>query len=158
MAKVDVEVIMDAIGSELVNQLNTRIAAMNTEKGGTALPTVDNNAYFQQTLDDRVANYDPFLVYGVTSVETRQEIDSASWEDFTISVNICFHRQVKDLTTAKMAYRYNRILKELFSQAWDRIKPGFKFYVTSIEPVPFTLADSSRAYMATGVDLRIGLG
>ncbi len=60
----DLENLLDDVKGIMTTNLNTKISAINSEKGdSTTLLTVDNSAYFLQELDNTSVNYNPFVFY-----------------------------------------------------------------------------------------------
>jgi hypothetical protein len=69
--KYDLENLLDDIETVLKTNLNTKITQLNTEKSDAiVLRSVPSQAYFFETLDQRVANYNPFILYGIEEIET----------------------------------------------------------------------------------------
>lgn len=155
---IDIESILSDIETHLKANLNTRIAALNTEKNDSiVLKTVSDNAYFFQTLNDSLANYNPFLFYGLANV-AGEGIGPGVVKTLTIQVIICIEDRGEDLFIGKRMLRYSRVLEDLFNSGWAKIKPYSTFKINSLVPVALTLMNSQHPYRAVGIDLITTLG
>lgn len=155
---LDVELMLDKVKTILQAELNTRILAINSQKNdGITLKQIDSDAYFLQSLDDGTANFDPYLFYGVDSVESIP-IGPAVLKKYTLQVVIVLADDKSDLFVAKKLFRYNRVLEELFNEKWRDVFKGVDVMVEALQPVAFSVVDSSNVYRAIGVDLKVTLG
>lgn len=138
--------------------LNSKITALNSEKGDAPqLLTLDSNAFFFQTMNDAVANFDPFVFYGISDVES-VATGPGIIERYLIDLIVVVVDTAQDLLIGKRLLRYNRAFKELLTSNYDKIGDGKKIKVTSLVPVSFKLANSSNEYRAIGVTLEVHFG
>lgn len=157
MAKYDIENLLADIQAFLQSNLNAKLSAISAEKAdGVNLPLIDSNAYFLQTFNDKNASYDPFVFYGIDKVEGDASGPYAS-RNYKLNVIIIASDQGQDLSMPKRMLRYSRALDEIFSENWATIGAAVKFRVTSLEPISFTMMNSSEPYRAIGVTLEAPL-
>lgn len=160
----DLEVILDQLKSALQTTLNSKIDAIQAEKATgdasaartVALSHVDNKAYFLQTLDDAIANYDPFILFGLDDPRA-QGIGPATAKNYKITVALCASDSGQDLEIARRMFRYSRALEETMEYYFARISPAIKLSVESLAPIQFTLMNSSNNYRAVGVSISVAI-
>lgn len=156
MAKYDVELFLNDIKTILTSHLNTKIAAINSEKNDTiTLGSINNNAYFLQTLDNDEANFDPYVLYGIEDIKT-VGIGPLSGHEYTIAIVIVVADH-QDGNCAKKMMRYQRALEEVFAEHFQENEHGTKMEIQSIVPVSFKALNTSFRYRAIGVALRAHL-
>ncbi len=157
MAKYDIENFLSDMATALQDSstgLNSKITALNTEKNDSlTLAQVSTSAYFLQTLNDAVAQYDPFIFYGVSEVESKG-IGPDTAQIYTVQVIITFADKMDPLT-GKRLFRYGRALEDFFHSKFDKIGQNRIQKITSLEPVAFTLVNSNEMFRAVGVDLEV---
>jgi hypothetical protein len=159
MARYDIENFL----SDLLNAmqdgstgLNAQVTLINAEKNDAiVLASISNSAYFLQTMNDGIAAYDPFLLYGVTKIES-EGIGPATSSRYTVQVIVTFVDK-QDSEAGKRLFRYSRVLEDFFHSKFDKISQNRVKKITSIEPVEFTLVNSSESFRAVGVDLEVVL-
>ncbi len=156
MARFDFEDILESVKQIIVNNFNTKLTALTTDKGdGIVLPPVNANAYFLQSLDESIANFDPFITYGLEDIES-VSLGPKTSEKFFISVVIVLSdRGRTDIN--KIMFRYSRALKEIFEENWQINDYGSKINVTRSTVVPFEALDSSASYKAVGIEIEINI-
>ena len=153
MAKYDFEDILDDIETVLAANLNTKIGLLNTEKNdGITIPTIKDQAYFLQSLDDSVANFDPFVIYGLEDIEVIEPGVGRTAEKIFIYVIIVISDNGR-LNLNKILFRYSRILKEIFKTNFQNKNISNRLIVNRLSPVPFSALDGSETYKAIGVML-----
>lgn len=157
MSMYDIDSWIDDFETFIKANLNTYITQVNTEKSDSLLKTIDSNAYFFQTMNDRVANYDPFIFYGISDLESIG-IGPQLSEKYMIDLIVVLTDTGQDLLTGKKLLRYNRALKEMIKKSWDIIGKGMKLKISSLVPVAFKLANSSNEYRAIGITIEVNLG
>lgn len=159
MAKYDVETFFADLETFMKANLNTKIAAINTEKSDSiTLATVADEAYFFQSLDERVANYNPIIFYGLTSDVESDGIGPYTSKKLKVNVTIIVNDQ-NLASLGKRYLRYNRALEEIFLENWDRaVNNGIKLKVTSPVLIDFTLLNDSQPYRVVGVELEANIG
>lgn len=157
VAKYDVETFLDALGTLLTSNLNTKIAEISTEKGDAStvpMAQLHADAFFKQTLNNDCAAFDPYLLYGVTDIST-DGIGPASIRTCTFEVSIVVADQGTDKNIVKRVLRYQRALEEVLHENFDRLRAGFKLKVNSLVPVQLTAVNSPAQFRAVGVELQL---
>lgn len=135
--------------------LNGKITALNTEKGDAPqLLTIADGAYFFQTLNDKIANFNPFIFYGINDIEPGP-IGPAMSEKYLIDLIVVVVDVGQDLLIGKRLLRYNRALKDLIQSNWSSIGDGNKLKVRTLVPVAFKLANTSNEYRAIGITIEV---
>ena len=154
----DVEQLITDVQTYLTTNLNTSIGALNTEKSDSiTLATVDSSAYFFQTLNDSIANYNPFVFVSLDDMQSVSE-GGFTLKTLTMSVVIVVSDRGQDLQIGFRMLRYSRVLEELFGRGWAKIRQDARFKVTSLVPVSFKFINSADPYRAVGVELVTQLG
>lgn len=157
--KIDIEQHLLAIQARLQSQLNTDIAALNTEKNDSCvLKTVSNDAYCLQTLNDKVANWNPFILLGVTDIETLDGLGPATLKRVVFEVVIIVADTELDDFIGQRMLRYGRVLEDLFNRDFAKIIPSANFKVNSLVPVAITAINSNDPYRAVGVQVVANIG
>lgn len=150
--KYDIEQFMTELEQFLKDNLNNKIAAVNAEKGDFSIDTISDDAYFLQTWNDKIANFNPVVFFGVDSVRSESN-GPAVKKIYGVSVIIVFEDSGEDLNTPKKLYRYSRCLEEIFKENWDKMKNSVKIKIESMVPVSFQLVNSSNFHRAIGITL-----
>lgn len=160
-AKYDIESLLADVLSILTTNLNTKISAITTEKGDSLpLATVPAAAYFCQTLNDGMANFDPFVFYGVGDIKPA----SGNWPGLTgqeVQVEVLICVKESNLTTgnAKQMFRYGRALKDIFDENFDQLDNGnVKPTVFSLMPIDIGIMNDSFTHKAVGVIIKASIG
>lgn len=156
MAKHDFEEILESVKQIIVDNFNTKLLALATEKGDSiVLPPVETNAYFMQSMNDRAANFDPIMVYGIENIETNN-LGPMSAEKIFISAVILLVDNGRANINLIM-FRYSRALKEIFEENWYIHNSSSKINVSRSTVVPFEALDSSATYKAIGIEIEVNL-
>jgi hypothetical protein len=156
--KYDIEEYLLQIETYLKANLNTEISAMNLEKNDTIiLKTVSDSAYFIQTLNDSVANYNPHVLLGVDEIQATP-IGPATVKAVTFSIIIILQDSIEDLSIGRRMLRYGRVLEDLFNRGFNAIFPHASFKVLSLVPIAITAVNSNDPYRAVGVQVVTNLG
>lgn len=155
-ARIDIETVSDAIKEILISYLNDKITSINSEKSdGIECQSINENAYFFQSMNENLANFDPFIFFGLNEVETISDYSFSALK-LTFGVTIIMADGGRKEIT-RMAFRYLRALREVFEEHWSDIG-GLKVKIDSLTPVDLQSLNSSLAYKAVGVTLEISLG
>ncbi len=150
MAVYDFENVLDDVKSILSSNLNTKIAEINAEKNdGITMPTINNNAYFFQTLDERVTNFDPFLVYSIDTLEGENDY-GRSQMNILINNILIIADNGKD-SINRILFRYLRALNEIWKENFQSTSFSNRYKISSFTPVPFESLDTSTKYKGIGV-------
>lgn len=160
MAKYDLEKLVADIKSIMVNNLNTKIAAIEAEKvadgqPATGLEAIDSASYFEQTFSDAVMAVSPALFYGVESVKSKG-IGPTTEQVITIFAEVILVEKQDGLTVARI-HRYSRALKEIFEENFSAV-PASNIKVETVRPVSFKLDENTSEWSKVGgVSLTIAL-
>ena len=156
MAKIDFESILESVKQIMVNNLNTKLLSIATEKGDSiTLPPVVANAYFMQSMDEEAANFDPFIVYGIEDIQTTSIGPQSSEQIFISTVVLLSDNGRNNINT--IMFRYSRALKEIFEENWQIDESSSKININRSTVVPFEALDSSATYKAIGIEIEINL-
>lgn len=158
--KYDAESLIADLETILKADLNDKLSEITAEKGdGLELKSVDSNAYIFQTQNDTIANYDPFIYFEISEVETLG-IGPATSEKIFVTIVILVVDSGQDLSIGKRLIRYSRALKEVIEANWDKIPHTLKMSVKSLSPSPFryAFANSADTYRAVGVQVEANIG
>lgn len=154
MAKYDLEnLLADCLGV-VTSNLNTKLAAITSEKGdGLALETLDPAQIFFQDLNKSdAAASNLFLFYGIEDPQA-DGIGPAT----ALRNELFFILVLKDTgeTTVfmKRLLRYMRAMQEIFQDNYDKIPRVGKIAVSSLSPVSFTI-EGGGSFKAVGVKIR----
>lgn len=155
--KLDIEAVLGLIETFIKANLNTKLAALDTEKSdGITLATIATDAYFLETLDRGVASHKAFIVYGIEAGEA-VGIGPGTSEKWKIFVVLVLSDEGSDTQIVKRLLRYQRGLKEIFETSWASITTAVKFKIASLRAVPIELFDSSFPCRAIGIVLETTL-
>lgn len=153
MARYDIETLLTDVQSFLQANLPTQITSMNSEKSDSiSLSSINNAAYFYQTMNEKIASYDPFLYLGVSNITT-VGIGPATSKEVTIQVIIAMSDVNGDNNIVKKIFRYSRILEDLFHSKWDRFSNSQTLKINSLAPVTLDLLNGIEMHKAGGVEL-----
>lgn len=157
---IDLEYIVLRIRDFLQTNLNTAITNLNTAKNdGLTLDTVSNDAYFIQTLNQAIVNYNPYIIVGVTDIRGDRSTYSGTVKQLVFQIVIVVADTMDlDLQIGIRMLRYLRILEELFNLGFNKVMPSAKFTVNSLVPISLTAMDSNDRYRAVGVEIVTSLG
>jgi hypothetical protein len=154
----DLESLMVDVKSILTTNLNTKIGAINTEKGDSiTLLTVDSSAYFLQDLDHASVNHNPFIFYSC------EDIDGTGFgpntpQEFIINIILVLADQSGYTDLATRMFRYSRALKEIFEENFS-IKSNSNFIsINVLAPIPLSTLNESREFRAVGLQIKSSIG
>lgn len=152
----DFEELLDSTKQIVVDNLNAKITSIVAEKGdGITPPPVSSSAYFLQSLDESIANFDPFIAYGITDIESNSNGPQVAEKIFMSFVVVLADNGRKDIN--RVMFRYSRALKEIFEENWQIHNSSSKINLNRSTVVPFEALDSSASYKAIGVEIEINL-
>lgn len=147
----DIENLLADIEATLKANLNTVIARIDAEKADSiVLKQIPSSAYFFETLDQRVANFNPFILYGIEGIDTITQRGSSA-QKITISVIVVLHDPQDKNPIPKRMLRYSRALKETIEENYTLTSNGISLEIQSLVPVPFQLLNSTLSYRAVGI-------
>ena len=132
-------------------QINAKLAEIDAERGDFTLKPIDlDNGIVFQSLNNLPVNFDPILFYGIDQVDS-DSIESAQGETWDLEFSIIL-ADPQDRTADKRILRYQRALKEIFSENYIKINNmRQKVRVKSLNPVSFLLQNSSNEFRAIGI-------
>jgi len=155
-ADSDFETILEDVKQIIVDNFNTKLLTIATEKGDSiTLPPVDNAAYFLQSMNDDATNFDPIIVYGIEDIQTVSSGPNSAENIFISVVILLADNGLNDIN--KIMFRYSRALKEIFQENWQIDNSSTKINLTRKTVVPFVALDSSATYKAIGVEIEVNL-
>ena len=160
-ATYDIESLLDDILTLLQAGLNTKIAALNTEKGDEIqLETINSDAYALQSLNGPHMNFNPFVFYGVQDIKPGDDSSPYGRTSMSVEVVVCIvlEDMGQDRDIATRLFRYQRALKEVIEDGFDSNSNLVKLSVQSLVPVEFTLMNSSNGHRAIGIQIQADLG
>lgn len=138
----------------LIANINTKIGDINTEyNDSVSLLTVDDNAYFFYTMNDKVANFDPIVYYGIADNEV-EAIGPLGNKKYKIMVLIGLADTAQDVQIGKRLLRYSRVLEDLFNDNWNSVGGMIKVKVTNLI---FSPPQTSDQYRYAGVELEVNI-
>lgn len=154
----DVEVIVNSFETYMKANLNTYISAINTEKSDSiTLATVSASAFFFQSMNDRAANYDPYVSWGVSQAGSVSE-GAGVLRALSFYVILVVSDRGEEPELGRKMLRYSRALEDLFSRGWAKIRPDATLRLTNLGEVAFRFQDSQDPYRAVGVELQMQFG
>lgn len=136
-AKYDLESFTSDIETLLKANLNTKIAAIDTEKAdGITTGPVNDAAYFFQSLNEDVVNLDPFIFWGVDNIVS-DSLGPATLETVSVAIMLVMEDTAEDGNLRKRMLRYKRALQEVFQDNWDKTSNRVKIKVQTFPPTQF---------------------
>jgi len=154
----DIESLLADVEAFLKADLNDVIDTINAEEAdGIDLKNIDNEAYFLQELNSKVANWNPIVLYGCSNLETVPNGPEAA-SVISIEILIIFEDSNSNEVTSssmmpKLAFRYTRALKEVVKNNWTQRTEAGKLYMEDLLPIPYTKLNSSKKSRATGIKI-----
>lgn len=154
----DSEEYLLAIQSFLQANLNTEIGNLNTEKNDSiVLKTISTDAYFIQTLNDTVANYNPHILISLDDIGGNG-IGPGTLKTLTFSLIIILEDRGEDLFIGRRMLRYGRVLEDILNRSFNKIIPHATFKINSLVPIAITSVNSNDPYRAVGAQIVTALG
>ena len=157
----DLETLLDDIETLVKANLNTKIAAINSEKNDSiSLATIDSEAYFFQSLDGKQINYTPFVAYGISNFDSPEDGGHYGAAEIKVSIDVivCLEDVGQDVNITKRMLRYQRALKEIIETNFDGLTSGVKLSVQNQLPIDVALLNSSNMHKAIGITIHAILG
>ena len=146
---LDTEIICDKLRDYVKSKINDEIDLINQEKNDDIiLEHISNDAYFFESLDDEVHNFDPFFFYYVDSTTT--EVKGPSYAK---AINIEFDLLVVDdgdSHISRKLLRYTRVMEKVLAQAFNRIMPSNNAELETLDSIDVKLKNSSKRHKAIG--------
>jgi hypothetical protein len=121
---------------------------------------VPSGGYFLHSMDQAIANFSPFIMYGITDIQSPGDINQGYTPSIVeVAVIIVVDDEGIDVNITKRMFRYGRALKEVFEENFDSAVNGaVKLQVLSQVPINLQLLNDSNKQKAVGVLLRASMG
>lgn len=151
----DAERLLDDLLQVVKSKLNTKINEIQAEKqtllgsGNFVVPNIKEEAWFDG-LDERSANFDPYVYYGVND-NTVIELASAESSELSIFFVVVMHYNGNDATMYRKMLRYIRALQEIVRENFDAIPEVSRFQVRTITPNDLRDLDTSEFSKIGGI-------
>lgn len=156
MSIYDVEMFLDDVAQHMKDKLPAKLESISNEKAdGLVLDPIVDEAIFLQTMDSEIANYDPFIVYGIDDVNL-VSVGPVSSKEYRISILVVKSDNGLDTNITKRMLRYLRALEEIFQESFADIGNTVKLKLNSY-PIEFRRLNETNQYRVTGVSLDIEL-
>lgn len=162
MARYDAEQLLNDIFEIVKANLNTKLNEIKVEKdallgsGNFAVPLIEDNAWFD-SLDEKTANFDPYVYYGVND-NSVIELASAESSQLTIFFTVVLHYNGDDANMYKKMLRYIRALQEIVAENFDRIPEASSLRVTAVNPQDLQDLDESTFHKIGGISIQTAIG
>ena len=150
--KFDEELLLLNLETIIKANLNTKIAALNTEKNDTiSLATVNNSAYIMD-VNDKEVNYNPYIIYMI-SEQTSEARGPVTIENIIINVALIHSDNGLDPYIVKRMLRYRRCLKEVIEENFRSISPCDSVTIESLPVLSFQKSNSSYSSKVVGINI-----
>jgi hypothetical protein len=149
---LDAEIICDKIKAFLKNNLNNEIVKINNEKNdGITLEQIAEDAYFFESMDDSVHNFDPFIFYFIDS--TSSEVNGSSYaKKISIEFDIILANNQDDNISRKLL-RYTRALESVLSRVFEKVEPLYQGDLETLDSIDIKLRNNSFPSKCVGIKL-----
>lgn len=150
----DLETLMYEMKDFVKERLNTEIQNINAEKSdGIEAAEIVENAYAVQSLDNKIMNFENFVLIQTMSVEA-QGSGPATLKSYSIMVMIVAGGLENNLHSMRHMFRYGRALESIFNKYWDRSNSHkIKLKVQAFPPLDYTDLNQTKRYRAVGLVL-----
>lgn len=151
----DVEQIIEDFIQITKDNLNDKIVEIQAEKDALLgasnfdVSAIDSNAYFDQ-LDTRVANYDPFVYYGISDLKTSGYASAISL-DISMFNLVVFSDNFEDENAHKKALRYTRALSEIYRDNFASNRSTSGYEVSQMVPESTKFNDGDGFFKLGGI-------
>lgn len=153
----DIEDFMVDLKSVLVANLNTYITQMNSDRPTPQLGSIDNNAYYIQSLSDEHAAYENFI-FIFEDDTSGIENGPATIESYDIVVAlVTSYKNEASEHMAKRLWRYRKILKTIIRKSLysNKLSRPQKVELKGLSPFPVSLANSDDMAVAAAIQLEV---
>lgn len=169
--KYGFEQFADDLEALLKAKLNDKIAQVNAEftettidppeppkieQLGPKLDLIPEGAYFFQTADAKVFNFNPFVMYFAGNPSIDDSSYSGIVETYRFTVLICYAKDNSTLEMGKQLARYNRCLKELILENLRIGKKKIK--IVGLEPAGLAAINDTNTCYTTGITIEVTFG
>lgn len=154
MAKYDVESFLTNIKSVFQNKLNTKISAINTEKGDFSIDQIPDAAWYFNHIPE-VWSYNTFVVWGLSNLAVASAQPDAIIQTPTVFIEVCIvdKGQPTNESVIYQLLRYSRSLLEVSNENYDKLRGYGKLQLESLSP---SLVDiSGKRLRMAGINLTV---
>lgn len=151
MARFDEENLLSNLETILKNNLNNKITAINTEKNDTITLAQINSDAYQMDVEDKISNYDPYIIYMITE-QTTDKRGPATAENIVINIALIVTDNGSDLSIVKRMLRYRRCLKEVIEDNYRKISLD-EMIIESLPVLSFQKSGSSYSSKIVGINI-----
>ena len=145
-----------SLEAEMKLNFNSYLTAINTEKGDSMLTPFAPESYFVQTLDEKVTNYNEFVIIQAGNPTLNGSERSTAILTYPVAVYMSFDQGTTDVGGKKL-YRYlDALLKFILEKFWDVAPKVFK--IQSLDQMALIDIDKSKRVVATGIVLEVTFG
>lgn len=153
MAQFDIESFRDHFLTLIQNNLSAKVSAINTEKGDSLLVDIPNEQYLK-SFNNTVMNFDKFIYYRITNIETVDAHAGGLSEEITLPFVAMFSKPDNWDDAEKMVLRYSRAFREIILDN-ARSEPAISDLEVSVyEPDMIQLSADSAWYQAGGIEIK----
>jgi len=157
--KYDIENFITEIETYLKANLNTKLTALDSEKGDFTIEKISSAAYIQQDIENApetaLAN-NPFIIHGVVGID-KTVSGPGVIKNYSYDINLVFNKQ-PDNNDYKRLWRYQRGLSEVIEDGWNNVNQSLKIEVEDLTPIPISLRNApSNEQWVTGIRLSFNL-
>lgn len=156
MAKYDVEQLLTDIVAILKANLNTKILAVSADKGDSiVLKPINANAYVTQSLNMKLMKYDPFVLTGISALESQVSGPGCSHVPTIQIMVIMADNGRADLLSRLL--RYQRALLEVIQENFSKIPHASNLSIESLVPVAIEDMNSSAPFRGIGIAVKAAI-
>ena len=156
MAKYDIEQLLTDIETILKANLNTKILAVSADKGdGIVLKPISASAYITQSLNMKMMKYDPFVLTGVSAIESGTSGPGCSQVPTIQIMVIMADGGRADLLSRLL--RYQRALLEVIQENFSKIPEASNLSIESLVPVAIEDINSSAPFRGIGIAVKAAI-
>lgn len=153
-ARHDLEELCADVEACMRANLNTQLAIINSEKDdGITLKPVSDGAYFFEYWQERIANFNPAILYGIEDLSNPEPVPSLMVMQIKLSISLLLSDDGLDSNIMKRLLRYQRGLIEVFERNWNAVSRSVKFAVSGTTPFPIVLENRSYPDRIIGITL-----
>jgi hypothetical protein len=139
----------------ITSYFNTKLSEIDAEKAdGITLTQLATSGIYLQELNGVTINADPFILYGIVDIKADGN-GPYTQRTFQVEVVLVKEDTGEVLEAARLMYRYQRALEEIFEEHWTDNKNSAKLVITSLVPRAIPLMNSTHQHRACGVVLDV---
>jgi len=153
MARYDIETLITDLSTLFTTNMTAKINAINSEKNDSiVLKDLPTGGVILQSMDGKIANYNPFLYIGVVDLQG-EDIPNASrsLQRADVAVLFVLADEAQDSEIWKRLFRYQRVIREIIEEKFDSMSGQLNLKVKSQVPIELALVNNSYSHKAIGV-------